>query len=92
MNPNNHSIITIGLFIAILTITTGMLSDRIDNVEAEISNRTEKIYSIPHLEADMMEMKSDIREIKNNLIDLKVIVVSSSSYPPPLPLPPQNTP
>ena len=68
MNSDSSTIIAVGIFIAVLTITSGMLADRINSVEAELDSRTEFVYAVPHLATDIKEIKTDIKEIKEIIL------------------------
>lgn len=63
--------ITVGLLLTVVSIVSGIMFDQLGQINAEISKRTELVYSIPATQEDIKEIKQDINEIK---MDIKEIL------------------
>ena len=59
--------ISIGIVFVVITITSGVMFDQINRVEAEVDKRTLFVYSIPSIQEDISEIKSDVKDIKGFL-------------------------
>jgi hypothetical protein len=68
MNCHKDQIIPAVLLLTVITIISGVFFDQLDSVNAELDKRTEIVYSVPSMQEDISEIKTDIKEIKNYLI------------------------
>ena len=67
MKCTKDFLITLTLLLVVVGMTTGILANQIQTVDAKLDARNELVYSIPHLEADIAEIKQDLKEIKEIL-------------------------
>lgn len=67
MNCPKDFAIALSFLLIVVGITTGILANQIQTVDAKLDSRNQLIYSIPHLESDISEIKQDLKEIKEIL-------------------------
>ncbi len=71
MNCAKDTVITLGVLLTVVSITSGVMFDQIGQVRAESDKRTELVYSIPAIHEDLKEIKNDVKDIKNYLLEQK---------------------
>ncbi len=71
MKCAKDTVITLGVLLTVVSITSGVMFDQIGQVRAESDKRTELVYSIPAIHEDLKEIKNDVKDIKNYLLEQK---------------------
>ena len=62
--------ISVGLLLTVVTIVSGIIFNQLDQINAELDNRTELVYSIPSVHEDIKEIKQDLKEIRLDIKEL----------------------
>ena len=68
MNCPKDQILPAVLLLTVITVISGMFFDQLHSVNAELDKRAEIVYSVPSMQEDIAEIKTDVKEIKNYLI------------------------
>ena len=67
MKCTKDFLVVVSIFLVCLGTTSGILASQIQSVDAKLDSRNEIIYSVPHLQNDIIEIKQDVKEIKEIL-------------------------
>ena len=57
MKCAKDTVITLGVLLTVISITSGVMFDQVGQVRAESDKRTELVYSIPAIHEDLKEIK-----------------------------------
>jgi len=64
---SKDSIVVMGVLITVISIVAGILTNQIDLVNAELIERREAVFSIPSIQDDIVEIKTDIANIEDKI-------------------------